>query len=137
MCVTGPDSRRVAAALDACPPVVVDELFLGETARHADVVLAVVSWLEKDGTFVNFDRRFQRVRAAVRPPGEEPDADRPLLPATGRRWAHYGSGSMTRYGVNILLDTHGRLGLHPRTPRGTACGTALPSSSAVGTDRRG
>ncbi|MFD0427269.1 molybdopterin-dependent oxidoreductase [Streptomyces zhihengii] len=40
-----------------------------ETARHADVVLPVASWLEKDGTFVNFDRRFQRVRTAVGPPG--------------------------------------------------------------------
>ncbi|MFF2502946.1 molybdopterin-dependent oxidoreductase [Streptomyces sp. NPDC058067] len=68
-CATDPDSRRVAEALDACPLVVVNELFLGETARHADVVLPVASWLEKDGTFVNFDRRFQRVRAAVRPPG--------------------------------------------------------------------
>ncbi|MER7538791.1 molybdopterin-dependent oxidoreductase [Streptomyces sp. NPDC097704] len=68
VCATAPHSRRVAA-LDACPLAVADELFLSGTARHADVVLPVASWLEKDGTFVNFDRRFQRVRAAVRPPG--------------------------------------------------------------------
>ncbi|MEU1230558.1 molybdopterin dinucleotide binding domain-containing protein [Streptomyces sp. NPDC005828] len=176
----------------------------GRTARHADVVLPVASWLEKDGTFINFDRRFQRVRAAVRPPGtartdfevvhavatatgadlgcptpadalaecgrvapvfaglsharldregavpwpcpspdrpgeatlyarefatpdgrahlsaapylppgEEPDADHPLLLVTGRRWAHCNSGSMTRRGGNLLLDTRGRLDLHP------------------------
>ncbi|MFE1270186.1 molybdopterin oxidoreductase family protein [Streptomyces sp. NPDC058758] len=204
VCVTDPDSRRVAEALHACPLVVVDELLLGETARHADIVLPAASWLEKDGTFVNFDRRFQRVRAAVTPPGEarsdfdivhavsaamgydlgcrtpeetlaecgrvapvfagvsharldregavpwpcprpdqpgestlpterfatrngrarlsaapypppgeEPDADHPLLLVTGRRWAHYDSGSTTRRGANLVLAPRGRLDLHP------------------------
>ncbi|MGW1193343.1 formate dehydrogenase subunit alpha [Streptomyces sp. NPDC002559] len=204
VCATDPDSRHVAEALDTCPLVVVNELFLGETARHADIVLPVASWLEKDGTFVNFDRRFQRVRAAVcppgavrtdfevvrsvaaatgadlgcptpaealdecariapllgglsharldregavhwpcpspdepgeatlytgefatadgrahlcavpyLPPGEEPDDDYPLLLVTGRRWAHYNSGSMTRRGANLLLDNRGSLDLHP------------------------
>ncbi|MGW7363747.1 molybdopterin-dependent oxidoreductase, partial [Streptomyces sp. NPDC054841] len=70
VCATDPDANRVAGALDACPLVVCNELFLSETARHADVVLPVASWLEKDGTFVNFDRRFQRVRPAVPPPGD-------------------------------------------------------------------
>ncbi|WP_239472112.1 molybdopterin-dependent oxidoreductase [Streptomyces sp. NEAU-S7GS2] len=70
VCATDPDTNRVAAALRACPLVICNELFLSETARHADVVLPVASWLEKEGTFVNFDRRFQRVRAAVAPPGE-------------------------------------------------------------------
>ncbi|MGW1246184.1 formate dehydrogenase subunit alpha [Streptomyces sp. NPDC002535] len=204
VCATDPDSRRVAEALDACPLVVVNELFLGETAHHADVVLPVASWMEKDGTFVNFDRRFQRVRQAVAPPGtarsdfevmhavaealgadlgcptpaatlaecgrvtplfaglsheridqegavpwpcpasdrpgertlyvdefatsdgrahlsaapylppgEEPDHEYPLVLVTGRRWAHYNSGSMTRRGGNLLLDASDHLDLHP------------------------
>lgn len=46
------------------------EIFLSETAAAADVVLPGASFLEKDGTFVNFDRRFQRVRPALCPPGE-------------------------------------------------------------------
>ncbi|MGR6998241.1 molybdopterin-dependent oxidoreductase [Yinghuangia aomiensis] len=70
VCATDPDTTRIAEALDTCPLVVCNELFLSETARRADVVLPVASWLEKDGTFVNFDRRFQRVRAAVAPPPE-------------------------------------------------------------------
>ncbi|MGJ3562078.1 molybdopterin oxidoreductase family protein [Streptomyces sp. INA 01156] len=70
VCATDPDANKVAEALRACPLVVCSELFLSETARRADVVLPVGSWLEKDGTFVNFDRRFQRVRSAVPPPGE-------------------------------------------------------------------
>ncbi|MFF9118785.1 formate dehydrogenase subunit alpha [Streptomyces massasporeus] len=204
VCATDPDANRVAQALDACPFVVCNELFLSETARHADVVLPVASWLEKDGTFVNFDRRFQRVRPAVAPPGEsrtdfdivravattmgvslgcatpadalaecarlapvfaglshdrldregavpwpcrapgrpgeaklylerfatldgrahlaaapylppgeQPDDRYPLVLVTGRRWAHYNSGSMTRRGGNLALDPVDFLDLHP------------------------
>ncbi|MFW6723899.1 formate dehydrogenase subunit alpha [Streptomyces sp. MAR4 CNY-716] len=204
VCATDPDTDQVVRALDACPLVVCNELFLSETARRADVVLPVASWLEKDGTFVNFDRRFQRVRPAVRPPdgtrsdydvvralaaamgadlgcpapadalaecgrvapvfaglshdrldregavpwpcpdpgrpgeaklyteefatadgrahlaaapylppGEQPDDDYPLLLVTGRRWAHYNSGSMTRRGGNLALDPDDVLDLHP------------------------
>ena len=204
VCATDPDANRVAEALDACPLVVCNELFLSETARHADVVLPVASWLEKDGTFVNFDRRFQRVRPAVNPPGEArsdfdvvralaalmgadlgcsapadalaecgrvapvfaglsherldregavpwpcpdsgrpgqaklyeerfatpdgrahlaaapylppgeiPDDNYPLVLVTGRRWAHYNSGSMTRRGGNLELDPVDWLDLHP------------------------
>ncbi|GDY33801.1 formate dehydrogenase subunit alpha [Gandjariella thermophila] len=67
---TDPDSGHVRAALDACEFVVCHDLFLSQTAAHADVVLPAVSFLEKDGTFVNFDRRFQRVRPALAPPGQ-------------------------------------------------------------------
>lgn len=67
---TDPHRDRVTAALRACELVVSHELFLSPTAEQADVVLPAASFLEKDGTFVNFDRRFQRVRPALRPPGE-------------------------------------------------------------------
>ncbi|MEK2478635.1 MULTISPECIES: formate dehydrogenase subunit alpha [Streptomyces] len=204
VCATDPDTNRVAEALRACPLVICNELFLSETALHADIVLPVASWLEKDGTFVNFDRRFQRVRAAVAPPGQArtdfetvhavacamgvdlgcptpaaaldecgrlapvfaglshgrldregaipwpcPDADRPgeatlytgrfatadgrahlascpylppgeeadddypLIMVTGRRLAHYNSGSMTRRTANLLLESADWLDLHP------------------------
>ena len=67
---TDPDSGKVEAALEACELVICQELFLSRTAERADVVLPAASFLEKEGTFVNFDRRFQRVRPAVAPPGE-------------------------------------------------------------------
>jgi formate dehydrogenase major subunit len=67
---TDPDSAHVRAALAACDLVVVQEIFLSKTAQLADVVLPAASFLEKDGTFVNFDRRFQRVRPALGPPGQ-------------------------------------------------------------------
>lgn len=66
---TDPDSGRVVAAMEACELVISQEIFLSRTAERADVVLPGSSFLEKDGTFVNFDRRFQRVRAALPPPG--------------------------------------------------------------------
>ncbi len=55
----GPPSRPASSSSS-------QEIFLSETARLADVVLPAASFLEKDGTFVNFDRRFQRVRPALR-----------------------------------------------------------------------
>ena len=67
---TDPDSTHVEAALAACDLVVSQEIFLSRTAQRADVVLPAASYLEKDGTFVNFDRRVQRVRPALEPPGE-------------------------------------------------------------------
>ncbi|MFI8500054.1 formate dehydrogenase subunit alpha [Streptomyces sp. NPDC085524] len=204
VCATDPDTGNVERALEACPFVVCSELFLSRTARHADLVLPAASWLEKDGTFVNFDRRFQRVRPAILPPGqartdfaalhavasamghdlgcptpaaalaecartaplfaglsherldregavawpcpdpagpgtpklyqehfatpdglahlaaapylppgEAPDDDYPLILVTGRRWAHYNSGNMTRRSGNLGLAPVDQLDLHP------------------------
>ncbi len=67
---TDPDTTRVEAAMAACELVVSQEIFMSRTAERADVVLPSASFFEKDGTFVNFDRRFQRVRPALPPPGE-------------------------------------------------------------------
>jgi formate dehydrogenase major subunit len=67
---TDPNTSHVEAAMDACELVVCQEIFMSRTAERADVVLPAASFLEKDGTFTNFDRRFQRVRPALSPPGE-------------------------------------------------------------------
>jgi len=65
-----PDTAHVVRALESLEFLVVQELFLSETARLAHVVLPGASFLEKDGTFTNGERRIQRVRRAVSPPGE-------------------------------------------------------------------
>ena len=67
---TDPDTAHVEAAMAACEIVVSQEIFMSRTAERADVVLPSASFFEKDGTFVNFDRRFQRVRPALAPPGD-------------------------------------------------------------------
>lgn len=66
--VTDPDESHVLQALGALDFLVVQDLFLTETARLADVVLPAASWLEKDGTFTNTERRVQRVRTVVEAP---------------------------------------------------------------------
>jgi len=48
----------------------VQDIFMTETAQIADVVLPAASWAEKDGTFTNTDRRVQRVRPILEPPGD-------------------------------------------------------------------
>jgi len=68
--ITDPDVKHVEKALDALDFLVVQDIFYTETAAKADVVLPACSFAEKDGTFVNTERRVQRVRAAVAPRGE-------------------------------------------------------------------
>jgi len=69
-----PGERHVIEALEALDLLVVQELFLTETARRAHVVFPAAGCLEQDGTFTNGERRIQRVRAAVPPPeGARPD----------------------------------------------------------------
>ncbi|WP_338778106.1 formate dehydrogenase subunit alpha [Streptomyces sp. DG1A-41] len=62
-----PNLRHVTAALEAMDLVVVQDLFLNETAKFAHVFLPGASFLEKDGTFTNAERRINRVRAVMKP----------------------------------------------------------------------
>ncbi len=66
-----PDSGNVESALKNIEFLVVQDIFLTETGRLADVVLPALSWAEKDGTFTNMERRIQRVRKAVNRDGME------------------------------------------------------------------
>lgn len=65
-----PDTGHVRQALESLDFLVVQELFMTETAAYADVVLPGISYAEKDGTFTNTERRVQRVRKAVEPRGQ-------------------------------------------------------------------
>ncbi len=71
---TDPDQARTLEALRNLELLVVQELFLSETAKLAHVVLPAASFLEKEGTFTNGERRVQRVREVVPPiQGSRPD----------------------------------------------------------------
>ncbi|MGB5647208.1 MAG: formate dehydrogenase subunit alpha, partial [Muriicola sp.] len=71
---TDPNTKKVIRALEATDLVIVQELFLTETAKYADVILPGASFLEKSGTFTNGERRVQAVRQVVEPiPGSKPD----------------------------------------------------------------
>ena len=65
-----PNQSHAVAALKRLDLLVVQDIFLTETAKLAHVVLPAASFAEKNGTFTNTERRVQRVRQAVLPPGE-------------------------------------------------------------------
>ena len=68
--VSDPDLNHAEASFKHLDFLVVQDIFLTETAQIADVVLPSACFAEKDGTFSNTERRVQRVRKAVDPPGE-------------------------------------------------------------------
>ena len=68
--VSDPDVSHVARALAKLDLLVVQDIFLTETAELADVVLPAACFAEKEGTFTNTERRVQRLHKAVEPPGQ-------------------------------------------------------------------
>ena len=82
--LSDPDIAHVRKALETVDFLVVQDVFMSETAELADVVLPAFSFAEKDGTFTNTERRVQRVRPAVRPPGDARDDWRILCEVSTR-----------------------------------------------------
>jgi len=73
---TDPNSCEVKYSLSQLDLLIVQELFMTETCSVADVILPAASFLEKNGTFTNGERRIQRVNAAIEPlPGTRTDGD--------------------------------------------------------------
>ncbi|NND05608.1 MAG: formate dehydrogenase subunit alpha [Saprospiraceae bacterium] len=71
---TDPNTQKVIKALQNTDLVVVQEIFMTETAKYADVILPASSFLEKSGTFTNGERRVQRVNQVIEPlEGTKPD----------------------------------------------------------------
>jgi len=68
--VTDADQNHIKKALSSLDFLVLDDLFMTETAQYADVILPGTSYAEKEGTFSNTERRVQRVRKAVELEGE-------------------------------------------------------------------
>ncbi len=71
---TDPNSAHVINSMNSLDLLVVQEIFMSETAKLATVVLPGTTFLEKNGTFTNTERRIQRVNQAAKPlPGTKPD----------------------------------------------------------------
>jgi len=68
--LSDPNINKVRKALSALEFLVVQDIFLTETAEFADVILPATSYLEKDGTYTNTDRRVQLGRKVLDPPGQ-------------------------------------------------------------------
>jgi formate dehydrogenase major subunit len=85
-----PDTRHVAAGLAAMDCVIVQDLFLNETANYAHVFLPGCTFLEKDGTFTNAERRINRVRKVMQPKNGYADWEvtQLLARAMGANWSY-------------------------------------------------
>ncbi len=68
--ISDPDVKHTKESLENLDFLIVQDIFLSETAEMADVVFPAASSFEKNGTFTNTERRVQRVRKVVQPPGE-------------------------------------------------------------------
>jgi formate dehydrogenase major subunit len=85
-----PDTKHVAAGLAAMECVIVHDLFLNETANYAHVFLPGSTFLEKDGTFTNAERRINRVRKVMAPRNGYSDWEitQRLANAMGAGWTY-------------------------------------------------
>ncbi len=85
--LSDPDQNHVVKALESLDFLVVQDIFLTETAEFADVIFPAASFAEKDGTFTNTERRVQRVQFALPAPGEA-KGDGEILSLLARRMGH-------------------------------------------------
>jgi formate dehydrogenase major subunit len=101
-----PDTHHVAAGLAAMECVVVQDLFLNETANYAHVFLPGSTFLEKDGTFINAERRIGRVRKVTPPKNGYADWEITMLiaKAMGMEW-HYDHPSQIMDEIARLTPT--------------------------------
>src|SRR5690554_1631168 len=85
-----PDTRHVTSALSAMDIVIVQDLFLNETANYAHVFLPGSSFLEKNGTFTNAERRINMVRRAMTPRNgyEDWEVTQLLANRMGANWSY-------------------------------------------------
>jgi formate dehydrogenase major subunit len=96
---TDPNTHHVTKAMKSLELLVVQELFMSETAKLAHVVLPGASFLEKEGTFTNGERRIQKVNQAVQPrPGTK--ADGQIIVDIMNKMGYKQKG----YGAKVLLE---------------------------------
>ncbi len=115
-----PNTQHVAAGLAAMECVVVQDLFLNETANYAHVFLPGSTFLEKDGTFTNAERRIQRVRRVMRPRNGYADWEvvQLVARALGLEWS-YGHPSEIMAEIAALTPTFARVSYAALDERGS------------------
>jgi formate dehydrogenase alpha subunit len=107
--VSDPDTSHIEHALSSLDFLVVQDIFLTETASRADVVLPAASFAEKGGTYTNTERRVQLSEKAVTPPGlAKPDWEIICRVSTRAGYPmHYGSPADILKEINILTPSYG------------------------------
>ncbi|HEX4049586.1 MAG TPA: formate dehydrogenase subunit alpha [Steroidobacteraceae bacterium] len=104
-----PNTQHVTAALTKMECIIVQDLFLNETAKFAHVFLPGASFLEKDGVFINAERRISRIRKVMRPKGTYTDWEGTQLLSNALGYPmHYGHTSEIMDEIARLTPTfHG------------------------------
>ena len=103
--LSDPDSHHVRKCLSEVEFLVVQDIFLSDTAEYADVVLPAASFAEKDGTFTSTERRVQRIRKIISPPGQA-KADWQILCEIAKRMDYDG---MDYQHPSQIMDEIGKL----------------------------
>jgi formate dehydrogenase alpha subunit len=107
--LSDPNINRVKKDLEALEFLVVQDIFLSDTARYADVVLPAASFAEKDGTFTNTERRVQLLRKVLDPPGQA-KADWQILSEVAERLGYtmtYASSAEIMEEIAALTPIYG------------------------------
>ena len=131
--VTDPDLAHVRQALARLDFLVVQDIFLTETAQLADVVLPAACFAEKNGTFTNTERRVQRVRAATTPPGEA-KSDWRIVAAISGAMGHpmiYGSAAEVMAEINRVTPSYARITYQRLEAYGLHWSSAAPGPPAT------
>ena len=146
--MSDPNLTHARAALARLDHLVVQDLFLTETARYADVILPATAWPEKTGTVTNTNRQVQMGRPALAPPGDA-RADWWIIQQIARRigldWCHAGPrdvfAEMARLMPSLAHITWERLQTqdavtypcddetHPATKSCSATGSHVPAAA--------
>ena len=107
--ISDPDLNHAGKGLENLEFLVVQDIFLTETAQMADVVLPSASFAEKEGTFANTERKVQRVRKAVEPPGEAKEDWKIISELSGKMGypMNYGSASNIMEEIAEVTPSYG------------------------------
>ncbi|MET0511351.1 MAG: formate dehydrogenase subunit alpha [Thermoleophilaceae bacterium] len=143
--LSDPNVNKVRKALSALDFLAVQDIFLTETAEFADVILPASSYMEKDGTYTNTDRRVQIGRKVLDPPGEAREDWRIICDVATRVGLPMDYGSprevfdelvslMPNYG-GLSYDNLGATGkLYPNPDPEHSDGTVVLFDQTFGTD---
>ena len=128
-----PDTKHVAAGLAAMDCVIVHDLFLNETANYAHVFLPGSTFLEKDGTFTNAERRINRVRKVMAPKNGYADWEitQMLANAMGANW-HYAHPSQIMDEIALLTPSFAGVNYDMLEEKGSIqwpCNAAAPEGT--------
>ncbi|MBC57304.1 MAG: formate dehydrogenase subunit alpha [Confluentimicrobium sp.] len=130
-----PNTKHVAAGLAAMDCVIVHDLFLNETANYAHVFLPGSSFLEKDGTFTNAERRINRVRRVMAPKNGYADWEvtQMLARAMGAGW-HYAHPSQVMDEISATTPSFSNVSYELLEREGSVqwpCNDAAPAGTPV------